>query len=631
MRFLYMKLSKFTVILAILLMAILAIGAVSADSIDDADVSIAAADSDLGLQFTDDSAGDLSAVDTIDEVVSTDEDVENDLGDDGNENPSYDLNDDTYSDYFEDDGTAKEILVPTGEPGGDYNLVIGTLNNKDIKIDSGSQINIVAKEGEGIINNGTLIIGDGYGSAGSVFISGLTFNNFNKDGVLLKEGSTIVQIDNNKFNLEYDSTYDESPMAIVTKGYVYGIDITNNVINMKTAVPNSYGIDLISYTSIDPPIRGIAGAEEFYVAGNTITIDSTAETGMAEGMYLDSLSNSIFENNVIKVSTIGACANYGMQLADSYGFFDMEKYAPSPYNVTIRGNDVFMKSTDIAYGITTISIYEWGPEMGEEIVKDMVISDNNVTIISEKGAIGIGAKGPDVEITDNNVFVYADADATSGAYPDGEFGDESAAILLVTFDPNMGVDDYDYYNITVEDNTIVTNVIPIKATKNEAGNQPIVIQDNTVNDIILINDESYSTYFNDDGTIKDDAPISANDVLFIGELNNKKLVIDTPLTVKGIAGNKLTNTTISLVAGADGTTISGLNMDYEDNGSAVFAVIDVNNGVSNVLIDDNTITAVTAPSWNYDMAISVYGSPVGSKNITISYHWFVYNWQHHQY
>jgi hypothetical protein len=125
-------------------------------------------------------------------------------------------------------------------------------------------------------------------------------------------------------------------------------------------------------------------------------------------------------------------------------------------------------------------------------------------------------------------------------------------------------------------------------------------------------------YFNEDGTIKDGAPISANDIIVLGELNNKKFVIDVPLTVKGANGNKLTNTTISLVTGADGTTISGLDMYYEDDGSAVFAIIAVNNGVSDVVIADNTIFTVSASSWNYDMAISVYGAPVGSKNITIS-------------
>ena len=109
-----MKLNKFTVIMAVLLMAILAIGAVSAESIGDTDVSIAAGDGDLDLQSIDDSAEDLSAAGTIDDVVSADENVEENLGDDGTENPSYEVNDDTYSTYFDDDGYAKEIELLKG-------------------------------------------------------------------------------------------------------------------------------------------------------------------------------------------------------------------------------------------------------------------------------------------------------------------------------------------------------------------------------------------------------------------------------------------------------------------------------------------------------------------------------------
>ena len=600
--------------MAVLLMAILAIGAVSAESIDDADASIAIDDGDSGIELSDSPAEDVSTLSTVDDsTVAADEDVENILGD---ERPSYDLNDDTYSTYFNDDGTAKDILVP-GDQAGDYDLVIGTLNDKKIIIDYGSQINIVAKEGEGIINNGTIIIGDDYGNAGSVFISGLTFNNYNKDGIDVREGSTDIQIDNNKFNLEYDSTFGNTSIAIATHGFVSGVSITNNVITMKSDVMYTYGIDLIHYLSIDPSVAGMDAAEDFNVSDNTIIIDSTAQTGMAEGMYLDTLTGSIFENNIIKISTMGACANYGIQLADSYAFFDFDNWAPSPYDVTIKGNDISLKSTDMAYGITVISIYGWGPNMEDDWIKDMVIADNTVNIESQKGAIGIGAKSSDVEITNNNVFVIANAEAINGAYPDGEFGDETAVITLVTFDPNMGAVDYDYSNITVTGNTITTNVAPFNITKNDTGNQPLVVEDNSIKTITEIDDNNYATYFNEDGTIKDGAPISANDIIVLGELNNKKFVIDVPLTIKG-NGNKLTNTTISLVTGADGTTVSGLDMYYEDDGSAVFAIIAVNNGVSDVVIADNTITTVSASSWNYDMAISVYGAPVGSKNITIS-------------
>ena len=102
-----MKLSKFTVILAVLLISILAIGAVSAESVDDSDI-VAVTDGDVGdIQESIDDAGavdDLSSADTADETV----------GDDSGAVPadttnSYDLDDDSYSTYFNEDGTIQEI------------------------------------------------------------------------------------------------------------------------------------------------------------------------------------------------------------------------------------------------------------------------------------------------------------------------------------------------------------------------------------------------------------------------------------------------------------------------------------------------------------------------------------------
>ena len=64
-----MKLSKFTVILAVLLISIMAIGAVSAESVDDAGI-VAVADGDIqeSVDVTD-TADDLSTANIADETV----------------------------------------------------------------------------------------------------------------------------------------------------------------------------------------------------------------------------------------------------------------------------------------------------------------------------------------------------------------------------------------------------------------------------------------------------------------------------------------------------------------------------------------------------------------------------------
>ena len=187
-----MKLNKFTVVLAILLVSILAIGAVSAESVDDAGI-VAVEDGDIqeSVEVTD-TADDLSTANIADETV---EDAGGAVL--GDEPQSYDLDDDSYSTYFNEDGTATDALSADG----DYTLNVGTLNNKDIKITSGSQINIIGKEGAGFINNGTITIGDGTGMAGSIVISGLTFTNTNKNAVDVKDLSTKITIKDNTMNI----------------------------------------------------------------------------------------------------------------------------------------------------------------------------------------------------------------------------------------------------------------------------------------------------------------------------------------------------------------------------------------------------------------------------------------------
>ena len=140
-----MKLNKFTVVLAILLVSILAIGAVSAESVDDSGF-VAVTDGDIqeSVEVTD-TVDDLSTANNADETVGDDSGGPDDT-------TSYDLDDDTYSTYFNEDGTATDALSADGN----YYLNVGTLTNKDINIVSGQNIYIQGKDGEGFIKNGTI-------------------------------------------------------------------------------------------------------------------------------------------------------------------------------------------------------------------------------------------------------------------------------------------------------------------------------------------------------------------------------------------------------------------------------------------------------------------------------------------
>ncbi|WP_458454356.1 hypothetical protein [Methanobrevibacter sp.] len=522
------------------------------------------------------------------------------------------INDDNYAIFFNEDGSVTDALSDMG----DYALLIETLNNKDIVIASGSNINVTASENGGFINGGTITIGDGEGSAGSIIVTGLTFTNTNKNPIVINQYSTKVTIEVNKFDLTYDADYAENAIAIITKGYVEDIDVSDNIIDMTSAASYTYGVDFAYYyTWYD---HAPTNAKGFTVSGNDISIVSTASSGMAEALYLDTLIDTEISNNNIYVKTTNPrVSNYGMQVADSWGFLE-DDFATSPYNVTIKGNTIVLDAADLAYGISAISLWPYDEEY-ENIVKDIVISGNDVTINTQTEGVGISATSSDVSITDNKVTLNAAHDPVQ-AYTDSYIGNISYAIFVNNFNEDMG----NFVNNTVTGNTIVSNVEAIKATKEDSDVQPLTIENNTVSTGYIIDDGNYATYFNPDGTIKDDAPFVDGDILVLGDLTGKKLVIDLPVTINAVPDKKLVNSTINLITGADGTVIDGLTMEFTGDDTTGSIGLIYAKEVNDIAIINNKIVV---PDF-VDKAGAKYGSSIyaieiesgadGCDNVTIS-------------
>jgi len=306
-----------------------------------------------------------------------------------------------------------------------------------------------------------------------------------------------------------------------------------------------------------------------------------------------------------------------MQVADSWGFFN-DPWASSPYNVAIKDNTIVLDSADLAYGISVISLYPYD-ENYDEIVKDMVVSGNDVTITTQTEGVGISASSSDVSITDNKVTLNAGHSPVQ-AYTDGYIGNVSYGVFVNNFNKDMG----NFVNNTVTGNTIVSNVQAINVAKDGEEVQPLTIEDNEASTSYLIDDDSYAAYFNADGTIKDDAPISAGDVLLLGDLTGKKLVIDTPLTIRGVPNKKLVNTTINLVQGADNSVIEDLDMEFTgDDTTGSIGIIYIMD-VSNVTIQNNKIVVPdfvdqTGAKWGSSVyAIEVESGALGCHDIFIN-------------
>ena len=593
-RFYIMKLNKFTVVLAILLVSILAMGAVSAESVDDSDI-VAVADGDIqdSVEVTD-TVDDLSTANNADETVGDDSGGPNDTVD-------YNLNDDTYSTYFNEDGTATDALSADGN----YYLNVGTLTNKDIKIVSGQNVYIQGKEGAGIINNGTITIGGGaIGQIETVQISGITFVNTNKNAIVVNQYAKNIGIARNNFDLTYDDTYTDNAIAIntdnaiaiITKGLVDEVDIVGNDIKMTSAASYTYGLDLTYY--LDWYNYADGNAKNFFIADNTIDIESTAVTGMAEAMYLDSIVDSEITGNNITVKTTNAgVAAYGMQVSDSWGFFN-DPWASSAYNVTINDNTIVLDAADLAYGISAISLYPYDEDF-EQIVKDMVISGNDVTITTQTEGVGISASSNDVSITDNKVTLNA-AHGPVQAYTDGYIGNISYAIFVNNFNKDMG----NFVNNTVTGNTIVSNVQAIKATKEDDDVQPLTIENNNI--AYNVDDDSYATFFNEDGTAKDVLNPLGDYALIIGTLNNKDLVIASGSNINITASETegiINGGTITIGDGAGSAgsiIISGLTFTNTNKNAIV-----INQYSTKVTVDGNKFNLTYDDTYT-DNAIAVF-------------------------
>ena len=93
------------------------------------------------------------------------------------------IDDETYEDYFNEDGTAKATLPEEG-----FTLMIGYLNDKNMIL-SGSDFEVIPLDDSTYLYDCEIILDQ----VCSVKISGLTIRNTNKNGLHILEGYKIAQ------------------------------------------------------------------------------------------------------------------------------------------------------------------------------------------------------------------------------------------------------------------------------------------------------------------------------------------------------------------------------------------------------------------------------------------------------
>lgn len=584
-----MKFNKITLLLAIMIISILAVGAVSAESVDDATIS--ADDGDLSVATADSEISDVSAV--AEDAVDN-----NPLG----EPKTIDINDDTYSTYFDENGMLDSVS--------DYDtLVVGTLTGKDLKVNKSVTI---TGNGEGVINNGTITLVD-Y-NAGGTSISGLTINNVNKNAFYIGDLVTNVIIKDNAITIYGDDTTTEySINGIFTQGFIYDIDIINNTISLSGNFSYMNGFYSSVWDASYNPITTNPGL--ISLINNTISIDATSTSGSQQGIYFDTFVDSIARGNVIDIKVTGDTYAYGISLSDSsYSAtmadafdddYDPTQVLQAPNNITFDGNNITLSTPYMAYGIEAVSLgpldYDDLDDDGDSYYAEfdnVTITNNNIKAVSERGVYGIVVGGIGDSLISNN-YVDVSGSSAEGITSSDMLGEGTAAIAVV-----MPRSTGKFVSeLTISNNIIDSQVSGITVDDDR---EDVTIENNHIlreNGAIIVNDDTYQYLFDEEGNFVYETEDGTT--ILVDTLTNKNMIFSQPLNIKSKDDSSvITNGTITLTADASGSVIDGLTFDY----SGASNLITLADGISDVTVSNNIIkfnstgryaAAIAAANWGY--------------------------------
>ena len=584
-----MKFNKITLLLAIMIISILAVGAVSAESVDDATIS--ADDGDLSVATADSEISDVSAV--AEDAVDN-----NPLG----EPKTIDINDDTYSTYFDENGMLDSVS--------DYDtLVVGTLTGKDLKVNKSVTI---TGNGEGVINNGTITLVD-YNAEGTS-ISGLTINNVNKNAFYIGDLVTNVTIKDNAITIYGDDTTTEySINGIFTQGFISDIDIINNTISLSGNFSYMNGFYSSVWDASYNPITTNPGL--ISLINNTISIDATSTSGSQQGIYFDTFVDSIAQGNVIDIKVTGDTYAYGISLSDSsYSAtmadafdddYDPTQVLQAPNNITFDGNNITLSTPYMAYGIEAVSLgpldYDDLDDDGDSYYAEfdnVTITNNNIKAVSERGVYGIVVGGIGDSLISNN-YVDVSGSSAEGITSSDMLGEGTAAIAVV-MPRSTGK--------FVSELTISNNIIDFQVSgiTVDDDREDVTIENNHIlreNGAIIVNDDTYQYLFDEEGNFVYETEDGTT--ILVDTLTNKNMIFSQPLNIKSKDDSSvITNGTITLTADASGSVIDGLTFDY----TGASNLITLADGISDVTVSNNIIkfnstgryaAAIAAANWEY--------------------------------
>lgn len=365
--------------------------------------------------------------------------------------------------------------------------------------------------------------------------------------------------------------------------YTLAIEAQSNntqVIN-NTIVGGSFGILVDS--GDDKHI-----VSNFLIKGNTV-INST--------FSIHSIGNSILvcDNYITGSSMSGGISvdgNYNITVCDNVVDYDNLGVGISVgSNSQVYGNKVKLSN----YGI--------GLQCGGN---NSVISKNIITVVADEG---MGIYGSNNIITNNfistkdrGIVLTASKNFKNynNSITNNKIDSESHAVYISGY----------VYNTLISDNVVQTNTSEafyIKIEETFTDRNPGKIIDNTVNgviedtDTIIIDDNNFYDYFDEEGYLTYEFNITQKRMLFLTFLSNKDIHFTDQITLtSNKQANLLYNVSITLSGDACDSSISDFKFYNFDKSSVIL------DGVENVDVKNNEFTTVASDVFDVNV-ISVVG------------------------
>ncbi|MCK9151843.1 right-handed parallel beta-helix repeat-containing protein [Methanobacterium alcaliphilum] len=483
----------------------------------------------------------------------------------------HNVTNESYSNYFNDSGDINNSEVVEG----DVLDLSGTFTDKKMNINR--PLNITSTTKTALLVNTTLIIlSTGSGSN----ITNLTINNSedNTKGIYLLntenntiKGNTIhsdgcrgycVALVGSKYNqiIENNLSESETINGWTHSPLILGDSHYNNISNNNITSNVSNCIYLCTYSFAD------------YSNGNPCTYNNITEnnlygvdTSWCYAIQVMGHHNEIKGNNIT-----GAYRGVSSQSDSEEGNNIIENIIRATdtgiyagYNCNISGNTIYGLNSTVN-GIQSTGSYS-------------TIYNNTISVGS---AYGINILGSNNNITENRIntdtkeaiYIYG---LSYGNYISGNIiGSNSTGILF----QGQSSSKKPRNNVVVNNNINTTSVFSIDAAQSvntiflsnileasgKVGNESINFnteQNPTAAPLIFdLTDSNYSTYFNDDGTLKESYVVPGDTFRLSGEFYNKNMILSVPLNIMGQIGSVIYNGTITLLESASGSNISNLTI-----------------------------------------------------------------------